>query len=256
MQSSGSSIVPGVTDSGNHGDDDTNSIALPFPYTFYGQTFTNITVDTNGKLHFGTGSPDYQNTCLPAVGLEYTVFAFWDDLETDGPGCGIFSSISGSAPNRIFNVEWRATSYGNDFPVNFEVRLYEGSSRIDIVYGALSDTGTNATVGIQADSTTFVLFECNAGGLTDGLQLTYQRGCSDGGGACAIPTISSPVLAGGALTFSFQTTSGKTYLVQYKDSLDDTNWQALQTIPGDGAVKNLTNSISTAAQRYYRLVVQ
>jgi hypothetical protein len=255
-QSSSANIVPGTEDTGNHTDDDTTVIALPFPYTFYGQSFTNVTVDTNGKLHFGAGFWDYMNTCLPAVGYSNTVFAFWDDLETDGLGGGIFTSVSGIAPNRIFNIEWRAVVYSSQVTVNFEVRLWEGSTRIDMVYGALNDTGTNATVGIQMDSTRFILFECNAGGLTNGLQLTYQQGCSDGGGACTIPVISSPSLTGTALTFSFETISGRTYLVQYKASLDDTNWQVLQTIPGDGSIKTVTNSTTTAAQRYFRLSVQ
>jgi hypothetical protein len=232
-------------------------IALPFPYIFYGQTFTNVTVDTNGKLQFGVGFPDYQNTCLPVSGYSNTVFVFWDDLKTtNGPGGGIFTSVSGSAPNRVFNIEWRATCYSTDQPLNFEVRLYESSTRIDMVYGVLYDTGTNATVGIQQDDTHSILFECNAGGLTNGLQLTYQQGCSDGGGACAIPVISSPVLSGTALTFSFETISGRTYLVQFKNSLGDTNWQVLQTIPGDGSIKTVTNSTTLTLERYYRLLVQ
>jgi subtilisin family serine protease len=254
-QSGGADIVPGTVDVGNHGDDDTNAIALPFPCYFYGQTFTNVTLDTNGKLQFGTGTTDYQNTCLPASGMVNAVFAFWDDLQTYDPG-GIFTSISGIAPNRVFNIEWRATCYDTTQYVNFEVRLYEGSTRIDIVYGALADPGTNATVGIQKDSTTFISWECNAGGLTNGLQLTYQQGCSDGGGACAIPVILSPSLSGTALIFSFQTIPGKTYIVQSKDSLHDTKWQVLQTIPGDGSVKTVTNSTTLALERYFRLLVQ
>ena len=36
----GGSIVPGTTDIGNHGDDTVTTIALPFSYTLYDQTFT------------------------------------------------------------------------------------------------------------------------------------------------------------------------------------------------------------------------
>ena len=252
----GATLVPGTVDTGNHGDDDTNIVALPFPYSFYGQSFTNVTVDTNGKLQFGAGSSDYMNTCLPVPGLSNTVFAFWDDLETDLPGGGIFTSTSGTAPLRVFNIEWRAICYDTGLPVNFEVRLFEGSTRIDIIYGVLDDTGAKATVGIQKDPTKFILYECNADGLTNGLQLTYQQGCSYGGGTCAIPVISSPSLSGTSLTFSFQTVSGKTYIVQSKDSLDGTNWQVLQNIPGDGSIKTVTNSTTLTLERYYRLLVQ
>src|SRR4029078_7934926 len=33
-------IVPGTTDIGNHGDDTVTTIALPFPFTLYDQSFT------------------------------------------------------------------------------------------------------------------------------------------------------------------------------------------------------------------------
>ena len=48
-------------------------------------------------------------------------------------------------PNRIFNIEWRAVYYnagsgtGN---ANFEVRLYEGQSRFDVIYGNLTNSNT------------------------------------------------------------------------------------------------------------------
>jgi len=40
----GGSIVPGTTDSGNHGDDQVTNIALPFSYNLYDQTFNSINV--------------------------------------------------------------------------------------------------------------------------------------------------------------------------------------------------------------------
>ena len=43
IQQIGGSIVPGTTDTGNHGDDQTTTIALPFSYSVYDQTFNSIT---------------------------------------------------------------------------------------------------------------------------------------------------------------------------------------------------------------------
>jgi len=50
----GGSIVPGTTDTGNHGDDTVVTIALPFPYTLYDQTFTSINLSSNGNAQFTT----------------------------------------------------------------------------------------------------------------------------------------------------------------------------------------------------------
>jgi Subtilase family len=55
--------------------------------------------------------------------------------------------------------------------------------------------------------------------------------------------------------FSFPSISGRTYLVQYKDSLDDPAWQSLQFITGDGTVKTVTDPLSPN-QRLYRLAMQ
>jgi hypothetical protein len=44
--------------------------------------------------------------------------------------------------------------------------------------------------------------------------------------------------------------------VQYKDSLDDPNWQTLQSVAGDGTVKIITVQMSASSQRFYRLLVQ
>src|ERR1041385_9036813 len=41
----GGSIVPGTTDTGNHTDDGTTFVSLPFSYTLYDQTYTGINVD-------------------------------------------------------------------------------------------------------------------------------------------------------------------------------------------------------------------
>jgi hypothetical protein len=70
------------------------------------------------------------------------------------------------------------------------------------------------------------------------------------------PSIFAPVLSGTDFVFSFQTIAAKTYTVQYKDSLEEPNWQTLQTVPGDGTLKTITNSTASPALRFYRLSVQ
>ena len=104
----GGSIVPGTTDIGNHGDDTVTTIALPFPFTLYDQSFTSINLSSNGNAQFVTTDATFTNPCLPWTTHNYTIFPYWDDLYLVNAGFGIFTSISGTAPNRIFNIEWRA----------------------------------------------------------------------------------------------------------------------------------------------------
>ena len=166
----GSSIVPGTTDTGNSCDDCTTAIALPFGYQLYDQTFTTANVSSNGNVQFVSNSARSANTCLPALDFDYTIFAQWGDLVTNCFECGIFTSVSGTAPNRIFNIEWRAMFF-EGLPVNFELRLYEGLPQFDIIYGSIPTNGASATVGVQKSQVSgpFTQYECNTvGTLSDG----------------------------------------------------------------------------------------
>src|SRR4051812_38654420 len=63
-QSSGA-IVPGDTDAGNHGDDTTNAVSLPFSFSFYGTAYNTAYVCSNGWMSFsGSSGNGYYNNCL------------------------------------------------------------------------------------------------------------------------------------------------------------------------------------------------
>src|SRR6266478_2967353 len=141
------SIVPGTTDIGNHCDDCVTTLALPFPFTLYDQTFTMVNLSSNGNAQFTTTDTAFTNGCLPWTTHNYTIFPYWDDLYTVNSGFGIFTSVSGTAPNRILNIEWRAQYFPGSGSANFELRLYEGQTRFDVIYGTVSNGNTSATAG-------------------------------------------------------------------------------------------------------------
>ena len=68
------------------------------------------------------------------------------------------------------------------------------------------------------------------------------------------PGIFAPAKVGDNFVLSFQTERGKTYLLQYIDSLASASWQSLPSVAGDGSLKTVTNSAPGVAQRYYRLI--
>ncbi len=171
-------IVPGITDTGNHTDDGDTFIFLPFPVQFYDQLFNGVNVSSNGRIDFVCVNEPLGNEtqCLPAspnqCPYDYTMFLLWQNLRTDvglsgcasfpGGNCGIFTSITGSAPNRIFNIEWRTVLFANNASTqNFEVRLYENRihfpSDFDIIYGAINSNGAdqNFVAGIQGPNGCF-----------------------------------------------------------------------------------------------------
>ncbi|HET9493032.1 MAG TPA: S-layer homology domain-containing protein [Chloroflexia bacterium] len=161
-------VVPGTIDIGNHCDNCTSDLILPFSVTLYDRAFSRARVGSNGTLGFAGNTNPATNNCLPNNSFNYAILPYWDDLDTssrtacNGP-CGIYISVSGSAPSRIYNIEWRATLRGGSRPVNFEVRLYENRNRIDLVYGSL-DPLSSHTIGAQRDIGSFItLIACNLG---------------------------------------------------------------------------------------------
>ncbi len=189
-QVSGASIIPGTTDIGNHNDDATVAVSLPFNVNYYGTSYSTIYVCSNGFASFNPGvGAAFGNGCLPATGATGpTMFPFWDDLYTvDGTsGEGIFSSTLGAAPNRQFVIEWR-TVYccTGGAPINnFEIVLYENTGGFDFIYGAVADRAS-ATIGVQQDGPAgshFTSFECNTTEALQGLLLHFDCGT----GACCL----------------------------------------------------------------------
>ncbi len=163
-------VVPGATavtgfncGGGTAGDDCVATVALPFNYTLYDTAFSAVNVNTNGNAQFASNSPVLPlDACLPIAAYSYAIYAHQGDLTIGGTNEGIFTSTSGSAPNRIFNIEWRASLLGNQpGSLDFEIRLYEGQNRFDVVYGTVPGAGREAAVGVQQGTgTTFTEYEC------------------------------------------------------------------------------------------------
>jgi hypothetical protein len=172
-------IVPATQDIGNHCDDCAVSITLPFPVQLYDRTFTSGYASSNGVLNLGGSDYPFGNACLPVPIFTYAIAGFWDDLITTNTGGGVYSLTTGTAPNRVFNLEWRAQSLTNNQNINFEIQLYETppgglGSQVDIVYGTnLGGGGNVATIGIQGPATSFTQYSCNTNSLSAGLKLSF-----------------------------------------------------------------------------------
>jgi hypothetical protein len=183
--SSGATMVPATNRvPGSICNSCTVSIALPFPYQLYDTTYTSVNASNKGNLQFTTNTASGENTCLPAPNMGDTIFPYWDDLNTNiNDNMGIYTSTTGTAPNRIFNIRWSAGYVANDAREEFEVRLYEGQPRFEFIYAhPLSRRGFSSTVGVQkgGDPNRFTQYECNtANTIQPGMRLVFDnRVCS------------------------------------------------------------------------------
>jgi len=145
------------------GDDNSMSISLPFPFTFYGQTYNSAFVCTNGFVNFTTGTCPFTNSGIPSTGApNAAIYPYWDDMFVDSPAASVRSQLLGSAPNRSFVIEWRNVAYFADFSrrVDFEVILHE-NGRIQTEYRNIAndgrEKGNSATLGIENQTGTVAL---------------------------------------------------------------------------------------------------
>jgi len=163
----GQGIELNMSDSGN-GNNISNSslvVDLPFPFTFYGVTYDQVTVNTNGWLSFGASILEsFRNYPIPGAGGPSPMLAaFWDDLKTTSN-----AEIYKYTGDNYFIIEWsEMRTYNNNDIETFQVILYDntsltptGDNEIKIQYKVFNNTsqgsyswggthGGYSTVGLE-----------------------------------------------------------------------------------------------------------
>ena len=99
------------------------TIALPFSYTLYDQTFTTINLSSNGNAQFTTTDAAFTNQCLPWAAHNYTIFPYWDDQLANSPRAAYSPRYRALRLMRIFNIEWRTTYFPGGGSANYRARL-------------------------------------------------------------------------------------------------------------------------------------
>jgi subtilisin family serine protease len=135
------------------------NVTLPFPFTFYGQTYETVTVRAGGYIHFVPNPYGTQNnSAIPSSAYPNgAVYPFWDYLYVK-PGTGtVRTQLLGSTPNQQFVIEWRNVSsgeYGGNATVRFEVILYENGKVLTqyATSGQPWQQGGSATIGVEDEA--------------------------------------------------------------------------------------------------------
>jgi hypothetical protein len=158
--------VTGGTNLSSIQTDDILSSAIPIGFTFnyFGNNFTQVKASSNGVLTFDpltTSSHQFNY-----MGLYPNVIApLWDDLDGYN-GVGTYAT-NGTAPNRVFTMEWLnwKWNYQSSVAISFQVKLYETTNRIEFIYrgesGALQFP--SASIGITGANQYHFYSLANAG---------------------------------------------------------------------------------------------
>lgn len=113
--------------------------ALPFPFTYYDQTFDSITICSNGWIAFGNESwcDEPFNRPIPAVMAPPNMVAvYWDDLRTSATGDGVWVYYDHDMD--VYVIQWRATGGLNYTEANldFEIMILN-----PVAYPSLGENG-------------------------------------------------------------------------------------------------------------------
>ena len=119
---------------------------LPFPFSFFHQTYDSVHVSSNGFLDFTSSTPSSANSTSALIN-RIMIAPLWEDLITNGlsqPDEDIYIHTP-SSDSICFR--WAGESYETGTPINVEVILYR-DGRIQFNYGPGND-GLSPTVGIS-----------------------------------------------------------------------------------------------------------
>jgi hypothetical protein len=249
----GSWVARGTATNYTLTDDSQTNVTLPFAFTYYGTTFTNAQISSNGYLRLGNGAATaFTNASIPSAGDPDGIIApWWDDLD---PALGgtIWSQTVGSAPNRQFVVTWDGIYLylGGTSGLSFQVVLDEATRAITFQYadvtGGVStgDAGASATVGVESVEGMYgTQFSLNQAVLSNGLAIR----CTDV--TVPIPSITTTSLPAGTVGVSYsQTLAATSGTAPMLWSISSGSLPAgLSLDPGTGVISGNPTTAATAS---------
>jgi hypothetical protein len=169
------------TNSGLNGGDVSNGpYPIGFNFPFYGNTYSQMYLNSKGQVLFD--GPDFWwvNDPIPNMASQNNfIAAYWDDLRVNEPIGQIYYQTFGSAPNRQLVAEWsEVRPYSGDLPhLTFEIILNE-TGNITMQYLKLSGyDGASATVGLEnATGQTGCQYSYNQAVLSDNMAIRFSLG--------------------------------------------------------------------------------
>ena len=152
------------------GDDDHMFLAgaMSFGFPFYGNTYNDLAIESNGTFVFTDTYISLSNYQMPYSGQDRPLIAtFWDDLD---PGNPAVSHIYYQDMGDRFVVQFTDVPHypDGDMELNTFQTIFHASGDLEMQYSELTqdagDGGWGATIGIQGDGYTGLTWAYNDAG--------------------------------------------------------------------------------------------
>jgi hypothetical protein len=257
----------------------------PFNFVFGGVSYSQIQVSSNGLLSFKNTAINetfYGKTATDISDRKPFLAPLWDDLANTSVPRYV---VTGSAPNRIFKIEWSGQKWNYLSAANvisFQVWLYETSNIIEYIYnrGTANINGAPAaTIGIyDAASTSLTLSNSSTNPTTSSTAVLATINAKPASGqiyrftpnvtptgsvsqlfcASTSPTVASLAATGTDIKW-YNAVTGGSALPSSTPLINGTHYYATQTISGcesstrfdvTASVSNTTVPTGTALQMY------
>ena len=211
-----------------------NAVPIGFSFKYNsGNNYTELSISTNGFLSFNELSSAYvvNNLSSGAVGERPIIAPLWDDLDLQTTN-NITYLTTGTAPNRVFTVQWLNAKWGfgaSNAAISFQVKLYETLNWIEFVYRAEAGSSVSpaASVGLTANGT----------GSNNFISLATITNSPNVSTNTEVANITSKPSTGQVYTFKPGTlpTTLNGFRVTKEKNVHVMNWQTLQEINNAGA---------------------
>jgi len=130
---------------GTHDDDAGPVTNIGFDFVFMGVTYSQFSANSNGQIRLGSTSVGGFNISSYSASVPILAPMSGDNEINNGMTC----KVTGSAPNRVLVIEWNQfyVSYINITGAgNMQALLYEGSGKIEYVYGEIYNSSSSSAL--------------------------------------------------------------------------------------------------------------
>jgi hypothetical protein len=207
------------------GDDVYTPVNLGFPFEFYGTTYSQAYVSSNGFITFGSPNTSFSNSGIPnSSAPNNAIYALWDDLYPVG---GVYGNIrTQQVDATTFVVEWDNVSHccTTGAPETFQAILDGSDNSITLQYLDVTAT-SGATVGVE-----------NADGSVATQIAFNQTGIIVDGAAFSLTAVEETVTLPVANYKSYLYTVGDVIFFSYADNSDLALYQTNGTLIWQGSL--------------------